>query len=314
MKTLIFGGGGFIGTNLVEMLQRNKPAEQITVFDNFSMGNKLSNLELQPGIISADMRDYNAVKEAIAQFEPDIVYHLVANSDISASAERPALDVENTLLTTLNLALAIRETRPLESLVFASSSAVYGESDGPAKEAGPTKPISSYGWMKLASESALRQLVQENLVEKCLVSRFPNVTGKYQTHGVIFDLVKRLKENNEKLEVLGNGSQTKPYALAEELVENIYLAISNSQWKGFEIFNFSPPGQTSVREIALQIATISDYEPELIFGESPVGWPGDVNSYVLDCSKFEQQFGKLKFRNSDEAIAASISWAWSNLD
>lgn len=308
MRNLIFGGAGFIGSNLASKLIED--GQSVTVFDNLQMGNQLGELDCR--LIVGDMVSQNSVREALLEFVPDRVFHLAANSDISASSSNPNLDIDNTLLSTVSLAGAIRETGVPVDLVFASSSAIYGEHNTKMAEDTPAKPISSYGWMKLASERILQQLASEGLVAKCLSARFPNVTGVNQTHGVVHDLVKKLKQDNTVLQVLGDGSQAKPYALASELVSNILRVHENQTW-GFKAYNFSPADTITVRQIVSAIVEASGLEPQLQFGSEPVGWVGDINRYELDCSAVERDHGPLKFSSSEQAISASAKWAWSNL-
>ena len=311
-RILIFGGAGFIGTNLVEKLQK-EPSNQILVFDNLTLGNRLEMLSAKPNLVVADMTSDASVAEVLEKFKPDVIYHLAANSDISSSSENPIIDIDNTLMSTVVLSNALRQTTLNPAVIFASSSAVYGESPTSLSEKSRTSPISSYGWMKLASERLLEKLTNDGHVEKCLVVRFPNVTGSYQTHGVVHDLVKKLKSNNSELEILGNGSQSKPYALASELCQN-FLKILNRNWSGFRVYNLAPMGETRVSEIVQLLLQHTKLEPKVKFGESDTGWPGDINRYTLDCSKAHNEFEELVFLESTEAIKRSITWAWANIE
>lgn len=246
-RILIFGGAGFIGTNLVEKLQK-EPSNQILVFDNLTLGNRLDKLSVKTNLVVADMTNDASVAEVLEKFQPDVIYHLAANSDIYSSSENPTIDIDNTLISTVVLSNALRQTTLKPTIIFASSSAVYGESPTSLSEKSKTSPISSYGWMKLASERVLEKLTYDGHVEKCLVVRFPNVTGNYQTHGVVHDLVKKLKSNNAQLDVLGNGSQSKPYALASELCLN-FLKILNRNWSGFRVYNLAPTGKPAFQKL-----------------------------------------------------------------
>lgn len=311
MKTLIFGGAGFIGTNLVENLARKNLTP--IVFDNLSMGNPAENFDVKGAeLVLGEMTNFNQVLETIKKHEPTTIYHLAANSDISASSKNPNFDLDNTLISTVNLVAALRALNSKAEVVFASSSAVYGQHNGPISEELVPSPISSYGWMKLASERVLEIAHSEGVISKCLIARFPNVTGKYQTHGVIHDLVKKLKTDSTQLKVLGDGSQLKPYALASDLVANLERII-HADWDGLRKYNLSPSELTSVREIATTIVGVSNLNPNVTFGSEPYGWKGDINKYELNCSKVEVDFGPLSFTPSSQAILAASNWAWHNI-
>ena len=309
LTNLIFGGAGFIGSNLVRALQTQ--GQSVVVFDNMQMGNQLSGLDVPQ--IAADMADSDAVLRVIKDVRPSRIFHLAANSDISASSLDPIFDLDNTLLTTVALSNALRHVDLRPELMFASSSAVYGEHHNAMNESTLRKPVSSYGWMKLASERILESLTKDGFVANCLIARFPNVTGLNQTHGVVYDLVRKLKSNPHELSVLGDGSQLKPYALASELVENI-LRVFNQPNKAFSVYNFSPHNTVTVREIVTEIIAASGLNPEVVYGSEPVGWAGDINRYELDCSSVELDHGPLLFSNSEEAVKVSARWAWDYLE
>lgn len=301
----MFGGAGFIGANLVKRLHETG-IKDILVGDNLSMGNQLADLGLPINLHVGDMTSAKWVDELVQDFKPTRVYHLAANSDISASAQDPSLDIRNTLMSTVNLAQAIRKSR-VEELVFSSSSAVFGDSANVLSENSPKRPASAYGWMKFSSELVLQALAEDGFVSKYLCLRFPNVTGELQTHGVVHDLVKKLLQNPRRLEVLGDGSQLKPYVYVSELVDAINLLI-DAPWEGIKTVHLGPRDQTSVTEIAAAIVEISGEDPDVVFGTSRSGWEGDVPEYKFDLSQAEEILGDLPFGTSLSAIKRSIEW------
>jgi UDP-glucose 4-epimerase len=305
MRALIFGGAGFIGSNLVRQLYE-KGSTDILVADNLSMGNKLDHLDLPISLNVGDMTSSPWVEELVRDFKPSRVYHLAANSDISASALDPSLDIKNTLISTINLAYAIRKN-PVSELVFSSSSAVFGDSPIVLSENSKKSPVSAYGWMKLSSELILESLFAEGFVSKYLCVRFPNVTGELQTHGVVHDLVKKLKNNSKRLEVLGDGSQLKPYVYVTELVQAIN-ALIDAPWDGMKNVNLGPVDQTSVSEIVDAVLDISGSSPDVVFGKSRSGWDGDVPEYKFDLSVAREILGRVPFGSSADAIRRSITW------
>lgn len=305
MRALIFGGAGFIGSNLVRQLSGNGAAE-ILVADNLSMGNQLEHLGIPVNLRIGDMTSSVWVEELVREFKPTRVYHLVANSDISASALNPILDVNNTLISTINLAYAIRKN-PVSELVFSSSSAVFGDSLSVLSENSKKSPASAYGWMKFSSELILESLFEEGFVSRYLCVRFPNVTGELQTHGVVHDLVKKLMNNSKRLEVLGDGSQLKPYVYVTELVEAINSLIDAS-WDGMKTVNLGPVDQISVSEIVDALLDISGLSPDVAYGPTRLGWEGDVPEYKFDLSVAREILGKVPFGSSADAIKRSITW------
>ena len=130
---------------------------------------------------------------------PDLLWHLAANSDISAGVEDAAVDFRKTLQTTFAVIEAARSTG-VKKIAFASTSAVYGERDQVLTEdSGPLLPISNYGATKLASE-ALLSAAAETILESVWIFRFPNVVGPRATHGAIYDFIVTARAKADQLD------------------------------------------------------------------------------------------------------------------
>ena len=221
MSTLVLGGAGFIGKNLIRELLKN-PNREIVVIDNFlnSAQRKFTSMFPSVKLISVDITSIDYFDEMVLEINPDEIFHLAANSDIRLSSKDPIHDMRNTFLTTSRLVGVLPHLQQ-PSVFFASSSAVYGPKDGPVAETATPNPISSYGWMKYTSEILLNDYFTQEHMRKLVIFRFPNVVGQFMTHGVIFDLINKLRSNPKVLQVLGDGTQEKPYVLASYLAKNI---------------------------------------------------------------------------------------------
>lgn len=286
---LITGAAGFIGSNLAVRLRQRGDA--VVLVDNLSNG-RLANLGTLQGdrlahFAQADCADADALLGAVKSAgsrQIDQVWHLAANSDIAAGAADWRIDVHDTFLTT-NGVLAAMQVLGLRALNFASSSAVYGDFGDRAldEDAGPLRPISNYGAMKLASEAQIRAAC-ESFLWSANVFRFPNVVGVPATHGVLLDFVRKLRSTPGRLDVLGDGWQKKPYLHASDLVDAIFFAAAKLG-RGFNVLNIGPADEgVSVREIAEMTRAAVSPGAEIVYGTSPAGWIGDVPrfSYSLD--------------------------------
>src|SRR4029077_577003 len=104
-----------------------------------------------------------------------------ANSNIQAGGKDPEVDLRLTFMTTFNV-LKFMQAFKIPRIIFASSSAIYGEHKGILREdTGPLFPISNYGAMKLASEAAI-SAAMERFLDRAWICRFPNVVGGRATH------------------------------------------------------------------------------------------------------------------------------------
>lgn len=306
-KIMVLGGAGFIGSHLTQHLSRSHEVE-ILVVDNMMMGNNIPKALLESKrlrLARIDIVDKARFRAAVDSFRPEVVWHLAANSDIQRSAESSCLDLRNTFGTTSELIASLAESgiQP-NQIIFSSTSAVYGNFKKDIEEDSPKKPDSAYGWMKLASEFALKQFVSGLQNTKLIIARFPNVTGVRQTHGVVRDLVQKYYDLLKPWEILGNGYQTKPYIHVSDLVQNLIFLAKNKQIpKVFEI-NISPDDTISVREIVEIIEQKAKLNRTPHFGTTDSGWPGDVPNYKYDIRLFESL--GLTCNSSRSAIELSI--------
>ena len=215
---------GFVGSHLVDRLLAE--GYRVTAIDNLERGSRLHLAQAfrhsDFRFFEADLGDLEAFRTALehtVQAGPlDCVWHMAANSDIGAGVENPEIDFRNTFLTTFHTLRTMRDFK-IPRLAFASSSAVYRDHPGLlTEETGPMFPVSNYGAMKLASEACISAAV-ESFLDRAWIFRFPNVIGPRATHGIIYDLLHKLAKNPPSLEVLGDGSQTKPYLHVSELLD-----------------------------------------------------------------------------------------------
>jgi UDP-glucose 4-epimerase len=305
MKLLVTGGAGFVGSRAVGRLLGL--GHEVCAVDDLSLGrednlagaSKLGPFEL----VKMDV----CTPELLGLFtrvKPDRVFHLAANSDISRGSREPRTDLDRTFLSTYHVLDAMRRTGVRE-LVFASTSAIYGDAPLDLPEThGPLEPISLYGAAKLASEAYVSAYAHLYGIS-AWVFRFPNVVGPNLTHGAIFDFVQRLSRDKTRLDVLGNGTQNKPYLDVDDLLDAILLALEKPA-APVATYNVAGEGMTSVRAIAEAVRDALGFpEATIAYGKESRGWPGDVPSFSYDTSKI-RALGWKPRRTSDEAVRASI--------
>lgn len=302
---LITGGAGFIGSHLAGMLL--EAGNKVICVDNFELG-KPENVERfmrEPSfeLVEMDISKVEEFSELLSKKKVDRIYHLAANSDIQKSARIPGVDYTNTFLTTYSVLEGMRRNG-IKKLFFASTSAVYGDKKGVnlTETIGGLSPISYYGGAKLASESFISSYAYMNDLE-VLIFRFPNVIGPNLTHGVIFDFIRKLQNNPNELEILGDGTQCKPYLYVLDLVDAI-VAYSMKQGKGVEIYNIGVEDATTVTEIADMVCERMGLENvQYKYTGGNVGWKGDVPAFQYDLSKIYATGWRPKHSSNDSVKA-----------
>jgi len=230
------------------------------------------------------------MSSVLKEFDPEVVYHLAANSDISAGVADAGLDFGDTLMTTISVAQAC-QTHGVSQLIFASSSAIFGEIEGPISEhpTGFFDPVSWYGKAKLASEYVLESFSANNSNTAVLITRFPNVVGPLATHGVVFDFMNRLRKDPSHLRVLGNGFQEKPYVHVADLVEGIEHFRSRVEPGSLMHINLGPTDTITVREIVKEVTSVLKINPRVTYQDSATGWVGDIPKYTFDVALMKDQ-------------------------
>ncbi len=283
-RNLILGGLGFIGHNLVDRLL--DAGEAVHVIDvNVQAQNWYQDkIYLENSCFSLEIYDCADIKRLVDSFKnvkPDRVFHLAANSDISKS-EEVVNDFSNTLLTTLALCEVLRIGVNIPILVFASSSAIYGDLSEPmgVKTSQVCIPSSAYGWTKRASELALIGACKAKDT-MLLIARFPNVVGPHLTHGLLFDIICKKKAGDKVIQILGDGSQKKPFIHVDNLLEVLIQKSELNSNREF-IFNIAPLDQITVKDIVTIFSTEIDGGIKFLYQEQREGWPGDVPEYAFD--------------------------------
>ena len=307
MVNIVFGGAGFIGENLVRDLVR--AGEAVVVVD------KNDPIDSVPGVVyhKIDINDLHALYACLGDISPNSkvsIWHLAANSDIQLGVENVLVDLHDTLITTVNIARYSEKFSEC-NIIFASSSAVYGDHGGELlnEELSQTRPISNYGAAKLASEAFLRAHVEANPKMNCFVFRFPNVIGIPSTHGVIFDFVNKLMCNPSQLNVLGDGEQCKQYLHVNDLITAMKIGIRQgvSQNEGFSIYNISNnDAGCSVKTIAKTVVEKMSLDARIIYGREDRGWIGDIPKFRLDTRKINDAGFSPNF-SSRQAIELAVS-------
>ena len=307
MNILVAGGAGFIGSHLCDALI--KQGNYVIVADKLIMGDQnIGHLKDNNHFrfYEMELSTQNNVDKLFNENRIDVVYHMAANSDIQKGGKEPSIDFNDTLLTTRALLEGMRKTG-VKNLFFASTSAVYGEMPDVelTETTGGIKPVSYYGGAKLASEALISSYISMCDMN-AVVFRFPNVIGPRLTHGAVFDFIRKLRNNPNELEILGNGTQCKPYIYVLDLIDAI-LRLTDKFNPGEEIYNISVESEgttvTHIAEIVVDVLGLKNVKFKYTGGDR--GWKGDVPRFSYDISKVLSTGWKPRY-TSDEAVRQTV--------
>jgi UDP-glucose 4-epimerase len=303
---LVIGGAGFIGSHLVGRLL-GRPDARVTVFDNLSSGSE-RHLDAVAGdtrlrVLRGDIKDLPALTEAASGSE--VAFLFASNPDIARAATEPAIDFWEGTYLVQNVLEACR-LGGVGRIVYASGSGVYGDQGGRELEEslGPLLPVSTYGASKLAGE-ALISAYCHLFALRGVAFRFANVVGPRQTHGVVYDFVRKLLADPTRLEIRGDGTQSKSYIHVDDVLDAVVL-LADYPPQPFDVYNAATEDYVTVREIAeLVVESMGCSGVELVFGDTPRGWKGDVPVVRFSSDKLRRR-GWSNQRTSWEALEDSI--------
>ena len=325
MNWLITGGCGFIGRAVITRLLE-EGGHNIRVLDNLSVG-LLADLEAlgpvaqialgdlcsnwAPGITfsKGDIREADDMVKASQGAE--VLVHLAANTGVFPSVQDPRFDAETNVLGVLNVLEACRENK-VGRMVFASSGAPLGVQQPPLHEELAPHPASPYGASKLAGEGYCSAYFHCFGVES-VVLRFGNVYGEGSTlkASVVAKFIKQALAG-EKLEIYGDGSQTRDFIHISDLV-NAILAAASKPDIGGETFQIATASETTVGELTEKLVGALAGEGvtniEYYNGEAR---QGDVARNFSDTSKAKKMLDWHTEVSLDEGLRKTVRFFLQN--
>ena len=309
-RVIIVGGAGFIGSHFSDALLADRGTDALTLYDNFTSGQEWHFAEHQDDprvtVVRGDANDLPTLCDAMEGH--DLVIHLASNPDIQAAMTDPAIDFHQGTLITHHVVEAMRQSG-VGRIAYAAGSGVYGDLGEleAHEDHGPLMPVSTYGASKLAGEAMISAYSYMFGIEG-RAFRFGNVVGRRQTHGVGFDFIRRLLEDRSTLTVLGDGTQSKSYVLAADVVSAVLTVMDADVQEPFVTFNVATGDYVTVREIvgiALEELNLDPGGIDVRYGKESRGWRGDVPIVRLNIDRI-RALGWEPSTGSAGALRASI--------
>lgn len=286
MKIGIFGGGGFIGSAIVDRLL--KGGHEIKVFERPRVQPFRSFAENEHvEWIAGDLMSAHDVESFVDGL--DVVMHLVSTTLPKSSNDDPIYDVQTNLIASLQILNAMRASQVKKIIFISSGGTVYGTpSYLPIDEAHPTEPLVSYGITKLAIEKYLL-LYQRHYDIKATILRVSNPYGARQrvetAQGAVGVFLHRAILG-QALDVWGDGSVTRDYIHVGDVAEAFFSALN---YDGQEsVFNISFGSGTSLNEL---IDSIEKVHGRMIERRYFPGRAFDVPCSILDNSLARRELG-----------------------
>ena len=304
MKSLVTGGAGFIGSNLVDALVGR--GDEVAVIDNISTGRR-ENLDqaLANGaeLIELDVRDAAAVAAAVEHVGPEVIFHLAAQIDVRKSVADPANDSRVNVEGTINVLNAAQAAGVRRVINTSTGGAIYGEGQTlPAPEDHPVAPESPYGLSKFCAENYCELFTRLHGLSTISL-RYGNVYGPRQDPlgeaGVIAIFCGTLLQGGRP-KIFGDGKQTRDYVYVGDVVDANLRAVASDATGAY---NVGRGVQTSVLEIvdALAAQSSNGFEADHAPARS-----GEVQHIALDPSRTKAELGWEAQVDLDQGLARTL--------
>ena len=305
-RSVVTGGAGFIGSNLVDRLVDE--GHEVLVIDDLSSGS-LANLKdaRSRGHVTIHQIDitHNEVVALVHDYRPDHMFHLAAQIDVRRSVTDPAMDARVNVVGTINLLEAARLSN-VERFVFASSGgATFGDTFNiPTPESQERRPASPYGVSKYVVEEYFRWYHDTYDLDFMSLG-FANVYGPRQDPhgeaGVVAIFVGDLLAGRTPT-IFGDGNQTRDFVFVEDVTDAMFRA---SRIGGSRYLNIGTGVETSVNRIyeAIVEATGSDIAPIMAAGRR-----GEQLRSCLDASAALAHLGWEAWTPLQEGIQQTVDW------
>jgi UDP-glucose 4-epimerase len=305
VTVLVTGGGGFIGSHLVERLLSD--GHDVRVLDNFATGKRENVLEWADHVelVEGDMRSYERVHTAVRGCE--LVLHQAALPSVPRSVQDPLTSSEVNITGTLNVLLAARD-EGVRRVVFASSSSIYGANpELPKREDLLPLPMSPYAVAKLAGEGYCRSFHEVFGIETVAL-RYFNVFGPRQDPlsqyaAVIPNFISALLAGEHPV-VYGDGDQSRDFTYVENVVEANLLAMSADGVAG-KLFNVASGQRTTLNQLLDHLGELIGRAPDARYDPAR---PGDVRHSQADIGRAQRELGYSPRISPAEGLRRTLAW------
>ncbi|WP_252273533.1 dTDP-glucose 4,6-dehydratase [Pseudomonas subflava] len=335
MRIMLTGGAGFIGSALVRYLLNDTVHEVLNLDKLTYAGNleSLASIEAHPRyqFLQADIADSQAVSAALAEFQPDAIMHLAAESHVDRSIDGPAAFIQTNIVGTYALLEATRaywmalpeERKQAFRFHHISTDEVYGDLHGVDDlftETTPYAPSSPYSASKAASDHLVRAW-HRTYGLPVLITNCSNNYGPYHFPEKLIPLVILNALEGKPLPVYGNGLQVRDWLFVEDHARALLKVVTEG--KVGETYNIGGHNEQKNIDVVRGICALLEelapgkpsgvtrYEDLITFVKDR---PGHDQRYAIDASKIQHELGWVPQETFASGLRKTVQWYLDNLE
>ena len=304
MKIIVTGGAGFIGSHLVESLLNG--GHELLIFDNFLTGKK-DNLAFDGNfrLVEDDFGSEDSLA-LIKNFDPEVCFHLAAQSSVVVSVQDPVLDFEHNILQPIQLLHTLINSNCKKFVFTSSGGTIFGEPENipTAENDYSSEPASPYGVAKKKLNEIIKTMTSNTTLSYSILN-LSNVYGPRQDpHGEagVVSIFSNKYLNGERPVIYGSGEQTRDYIFVQDVISAL---IKSSKIQEDLFLNIGTGIETSVNQLSASLKTqfLSDLEP--IFKDAR---DGELQRSVLDNTKARKLLNWEPLYDLDSGMIEVKNW------
>ncbi len=300
-KALVTGGAGFIGSHMVDRLL--KLDFNVVVMDDLSTG-KIKNLDSAAVFHHTDITQ-PAMADIIQREQPDLVFHMAAQTSVTQSTKDPIGDVNANVLGTLRVLEASRRVGVEKIIYSCTGGALYGDPETiPVLDDAPIAPVSPYGMSKRMAEQYLEFYYRQYRLRYTSL-RYGNVFGPRQDPhgeaGVIAIFTQAMLEGKQP-QIFGDGAQERDFISVFDVIDANLAAIDRGDGKAM---NVATGEATSVNRIFELLRGITGYKWDPLHAPQRAG---EVYRIALDWSRATQELGWSPKISLEEGLQMTVDY------
>ncbi len=326
-KILVTGGAGFIGSNFLHYILKNREDIQVVNLDALTYAGNLENLisvqdDPRYTFVKGDIRDRALVNELFSRYGFDTVVHFAAESHVDRSITEPEVFLTTNVIGTQTLLDAAkrawkvdpedkysREYRPGVKYLQVSTDEVYGAlgKTGMFRETTPLSPNSPYSASKASADMVVRAY-HETFGLPVNITRCSNNYGPYQFPEKLIPLMIHNCAEDKKLPVYGDGMQIRDWLHVSDHCAAILTVLEKGQ--AGEVYNIGGNNEKANIEIVRLVLQSMGKDESLI--EYVKDRPGHDRRYAIDNTKITTELGWKPAYTFEQGIAETIAWYLEN--
>ena len=314
MRLLVTGGAGFIGSNFVRYVARERDYE-VLVYDKLTYAGRLDNIaylveEGRVGFVRGDIADEESFKRVFAEYQPDAVVNFAAETHVDRSINEPAPFIRTNVLGVFTVLETLRRHGGDALFFHVSTDEVYGDLYGSGTEAAedhPLNPSSPYSASK-ASGDLLIKAYARTYGLKYLIARPCNNYGPYQhPEKLVPRTIIRLLHGKPAV-IYGDGGQVRDWMHVEDTSRALLLLLEKAPRS--QVYNVCRGNYATVKEIVERVVRYMGYDPseKVVYGKRR---PGEDMRYAMRCEKL-RELGWRPVYDLETGLRATVDWYLAN--